>query len=51
MATATENASLNIGFLGLGIMGVAMVRYCFPGPAQVHQCTNHMPGMISTLLG
>ena len=32
MAAATENANLKIGFLGLGIMGVAMVRYCLPEP-------------------
>ena len=32
MAAATENANLKIGFLGLGIMGVAMVRHCLPEP-------------------
>ena len=34
MAAATETSNLKIGFLGLGIMGLAMVRHCLPGPVQ-----------------
>ena len=32
MAAATDDSNLKIGFLGLGIMGVAMVRHCLPLP-------------------